>query len=430
MSLQDHISQRIKTSLDLVGVVGFFGDDAATMALIRSSVFEGGNIAGWYNGAGSFSLAKRLSKLSKSLFVDSMLPSPNVDPAALFEDYVTEGPAYRAAHSGTWIPRTGHVARMLEEECAVMKAQVVDGRQTTPIGVTIVDLEDVPQPLMHPKLYRKGAALVALLPIAASIATSVMCFLRGDGFAGGLIVVGMFASGVASITLRSARLTFNHPTAAMGAPAGDGIFTGSHGVIIVKGKENAVNAITRGRLSVQFDSELGYRMLGVSSFLYTVQFITQLLLISQATLYGQLMWLASIAASWLYGTYLSCLDNGQIQRRLLVDSILNKPAMRKYALGTRTSMAVFALRVMKPDNLEKHLDELLPNDTRVWTMWKENVLRALRSGQRLNLRLDAASKADLSNEEFNLLNTLYEDANAADAAYVLESSYARDVKAV
>ena len=57
------------------------------------------------------------------------------------------------------------------------------------------------------------------------------------------------------------------------------------------------------------------------------------------------MFLTSLGCSWLYNSYLSSLDKESIQRRILVNTILQKPDMRKYRLGTRTTMVVFVLLV-------------------------------------------------------------------------------------
>lgn len=423
MSVQEQVTQRVKSSLDSAGVLGFFGGDAATAALFRRAVYENGSFSGWYNTAGSYDIARRLSRLSKSRFSDTVFRGPNVEPATVFEHEVPEGPGYRAAHSGTWIPRTGHVARILEEECAELPAEVVDGRKTTPIGVTIVDLTDVPKAVTHPKLHRKGAALLAFVPIAASVSATIMCFLAEDWFAASTILLGILTSGVSSIALGSGCLTFDHPIAATGSPDGDGILITNREVIIVKGKEDAVNAITRGRFLLQFKSEFGYRLLKASSLLYTLQFLLQLLLVPQATLQGQIMYIASIVISWAYGAYIMSLDNGKIQRKVLMESVLNKPNMRKYALGTRTAMAVFVLLVMKPSNLERHLDELLPNDTAVWKIWKATIIERIRTDHDLRFPLlEAANREDITDDEFDLLNTLFCDAEAAQHAYELESS--------
>lgn len=420
MDLGIPISERLKSSLGSAGVAGFFADDVVTLALVRASVFERRGWAGWCNMPGSYDLSKRLRILSNSKFSDTILTGANVDPSIIFQQDVANGPMYRAAHSGTVLTRTGHVARLLEEECAeLVPVDVSNGRRTTPVGVTIVELHHAPKAITHPKLHHRASNFLAILPVAISGAASVACALEEDWVSFAMIALGMVTSGLASTALGSAMLTFDHPIAASGAPSGDGFLMGNREVVIVKGEEDAVNTITRGRFSLSFKSHGAYNMVGVSSVLFGIQFLAQLLLVPQGTLYGQTMFLGSLAASWLYSSRVAALDNGKIQRKVLIDTILEKPRMRKYVLGTRTSMAVFTLLVLKPDNVERQLDELLPNDTKVWKIWKENVVRRLKSGEKLQSLAsdDVKVHEDLSADELSLLQTLYKDVAAAEQTY-------------
>ncbi|KAG1788881.1 uncharacterized protein HD556DRAFT_1496114 [Suillus plorans] len=150
--------------------------------------------------------------------------------------------------------------------------------------------------------------------------------------------------------LESGKFTFSHPIPAPGTPRGDGLLLADNNIIVLLGQEGAVNSIARGKFSLNFDSETEYRNIGICSSILTMQCIAQLLLIPQATLFGQIMLLASLAVSWAYTPWLSSFDKSEIQRRLLVDVVLKRPLMTKYMLGTRTTMAVFVLLALNPLN--------------------------------------------------------------------------------
>ena len=90
--------------------------------------------------------------------------------------------------------------------------------------------------------------------------------------------ISLIQVGPACWVIGSGELAFTHPKAAPGIPPGDGMLVGESGIIILKGDENAVNSITRGRFSLRFKSEPAYNNIGLASMLLTIQFVAQLLL--------------------------------------------------------------------------------------------------------------------------------------------------------
>lgn len=427
MNIGVPFTDRIKSSLGSAGVVGFFAEDVATLAIMRTTVCEDGKLLAC-NMPGSYDLSKRFRLLANSKFSDTYPTGPNVDPTVVLQDGIADGPMYRAIESGTILTRTSPVARLLLEECAefsVAEGVRSRGRWTTPVGVTIVELHHAPKAISHPTLRTRVSGLMDFLPLAASAAASAACVLKEDWVSFGVISLGVLTSAIASATLSSGVLTFDHPIAASGAPSGDGLLIGDRDVVILKGEEDAVNSVTRSRFSLHFNSEFAYKMLGVSSALYGVQFLAQLLLVPQGTLYGQAMFLGSVAASWLYSSHIASRDNGKVLRRVLMESVLRKPDMRKYILGTRTAMVVFAMLVLKPEDLEKQMNELLPNDTRVWRLWKETILGRLKSGEKLASLKTNTPKLhdDWDMDEISLVRNLFEDAAAAEETYEDEAKY-------
>ncbi|KAG0698696.1 hypothetical protein DFH29DRAFT_940293 [Suillus ampliporus] len=406
-----------KFTLNASGVAGFFGGDEAVSAMATVHVYQGRKWLGWYNSPGSYLVAKRYGQLANSRFWDGLFPGVNTDPATLFELDGWKGPTFQGVQSGSMIPETGHLAALMARECQSRKGIEVQGRKTQPVGVTIIDLHHVPEAIVEPKQLRKYASVFALIPISASIGTCVVCALFQDWYSFSMILLGIIASGISCFVIGSGKFTFYHPDPAPGAPRGDGLLLADNNVIILRGEEGAVNSITRGNFSLHFGSEPEYRNIGICSLLLTTQFIAQLLLIPQGALFGQIMFLTSLAVSWAYNSWLSSLDKEEIQRKLLLDVVLKRPPLTKYMLGTRTAMAVFVLLALKPLHPDKVLDDILPNDTKVWKRWKTTILSRLEDGKEMIFESADWCDENFNEQESTLLKTLCNDAQAAYDGY-------------
>ncbi|KAG2752476.1 hypothetical protein P692DRAFT_20951938 [Suillus brevipes Sb2] len=406
-----------KFTLDASGVAGFFGGDEAVSAMATVHVYQGRKWLGWYNSPGSYLIAKRFGQLANSRFWDGLFPGVNTDPATLFELDVWKGPKFKGVESGSTIPEAGHLASLLVKECQMERGIDVPGRKTQPVGVTIVDLHHVPDATMTPKQLTKYTSAFAFIPMSVSAGTCIACAFFEDWYSFSMILLGMVASGISCFVIGSGKFTFCHPIPSPGAPRGDGLLLTDNNVIVLLGEEGAVNSITRGRFSLNFDSEPEFRNIGMCSLILTTQFIAQLLLIPQATLFGQIMFLASLAVSWVYNSWLSSLDKAEIQRRLLLDVVLERPSMTKYMLGTRTTMAVFVLLALNPSDPAKVLDDILPNDTKVWRRWKSVVLSRLQDGEKMHFQSADWDDGSFNNSDSTLLKTLLGDAQAAYDGY-------------
>ena len=404
-------------TLDTSGVAGVFGGDEAVSAMATVHVYENRQWLGWYNSPGSYQIARQYGRLARSRFFDGFFPGVHTDPATLFELDGWKGPKFRAAHSGTIIEETGHLAALFMKECASREGKVVEGRKTQAVGVTIAELHRVPEPQMYPKRINIYSPVFSSIPISVSIGTCIACGVFEDWYLFSLILLGIFTSGIACLVIGSGKLVFTHPNPAKGSPPGDGILSSDKEIVLLKGAEGAVNSITRGRFSLSFDSEPKYQNIGWCSVLLTIQFIAQLLLVPQGSLFGQVMFVTSLGVSWFYNSWLSSLDREKIQRDILLDSVLEKPILTKYNLGTRTTMVVFVLLVLQPEDPTKILIELLPNDTKVWLEWKETIVRRLLSKKFEFVEADWELDG-FNQEERSLLETLYGDARAAYGGYV------------
>ncbi|KIO00418.1 hypothetical protein M404DRAFT_1003854 [Pisolithus tinctorius Marx 270] len=400
-------------SLDASGVAGVFGGEEAVSAMATVHVYEHRKWLGWYNSPGSYGIAQRYGKLAKSKFFNGLFPGVHADPATLFEFDGWVGPKFRAAHSGTVFDKTPHLAALMMKECAEMPSSLkVKGRESRTVGVTIAELRHIPEPEESPRRSRAFAPIYASVPILVSFITCVMCLLVSDWYSFSMILLGIIVSGVSCLVIGSGKFLFKHPKPAKGSPQGDGILCSDEDIIVLRGEEAAVNSITRGKFSLQFDRDPRYQYIGWCSVLLMIQFIAQLLLIPQGTLFGQMMFVASLAVSWAYNLWLSSIDKEKIQREILM-KILGGPELIKYDLPTWTSMVVFVLLILQAKEPEKVMDFLLPNDTEPWKKWKDAVIDRLKSAKELNF-----NKADWDDKNFNdvdkeLLETLFQDARDA-----------------
>ena len=408
---------RPRFTLDNAGVAAVLGGDEAVSAMATIHVYEKGRGLGWYNSPGSYQIARRYGLLARSRFSDQLSPGVHTDPAKLFELEGWKGPQFKAAHSRTVIEETGYLASLFMKECATLEGKVVEGRKTQSVAVTIAELNHVPPPHMDLKRTNVFTPIFASIPVFFSIGTCVACGVFEDWYSSSMILLGILTGGVCCLAIGSGKLALSYPESAKGSPPGDGILGSDNEFILLKGAEGAVNSITSGRISLSFSSESQFKTIGWCSVLLTIQCIAQLLLIPQGTLFGQIMFIASLGVSWLYNSRISS-PYAKIQRDILFDNVLKKPILTKYVFGTRTGMVAFVLLVLQPEEPIKLLDELLPNDTKVWRKWKKIIARRFRNREKFEF-VDAEWELEgFSEKERDLLKTLHHDASAGYRGYV------------
>ncbi|KAH9847271.1 hypothetical protein C2E23DRAFT_849614 [Lenzites betulinus] len=406
-------------SLDSSGVAGFFGGDGAVQGMGTVHLFRGRRWFGWYNTPGSYEIAKQYGQLANARIWDGLFPGPNRDPAQLFGLDGKHGPRFLAAHSGSVIQRSGHPAYLIARKAQSIERRTPirnSRRATCDYTVTTIDLAHEPPLSIKPSRRRSHLPLLALIPITTSVAACVLCALVADWWCFASIALGILASGVACFAIGSGQLTFTHPSPAVGAPPGDGVLLDDEGIIVLRGREGAVNSLTRGRFCLRFDGEPRYSSIGMCSVGLTLQFLLQLLFIPQGTLFGQVMFVATLGVSWAYNAYLSVLDKEDIQTDILMDVLhLSEPEhIQKFECGTRTAQVVFTALALNSPRPMKLLDELLPNDTPVWQRWKQVLERKLLNGEPFTVvPSDLHAEPAFSDEDRELLRELFMDAQEA-----------------
>lgn len=430
-----------KFSLNSAAVAGFFGGKEAISAMATVHLYKGRRWLGWYNSPGSYTVAKRFGRMANSRFWDGLFPGPNDSPAVSFGLDGQKGPQYVAALSGTEMP-TQHLAYLTMERSKGMKLHKIEGRVTKCCDVAYLAMKHVDYEAPVRPLPLKDA-LLGFIPIAVSVVTCIMSVLVYDGYSSSMILLGIVSSGWTSFVIGKGKLVIKSVTKpAQGVPPGHGILTGGGGVMVIKGEERDVNAITKGSFdletetdSTQIDEEKGtvrkHHDIGVCSLLLMLQFLLQLLLIPQAPLFGQIMFCVSLGVSWAYNSYLSSLEKEKIQTDILFQT-LGEPQMLRFRTGTRTTMAVFVCLLLF-HNVESSSPEVdrgrririlrscLANDTPVWKRWTEKVVDQLLKfddkSEGLPYLEEDDSDLGFSEPDRKLLNALLGDAAAAFRGY-------------
>ncbi|KAI6095442.1 hypothetical protein EDD16DRAFT_37178 [Pisolithus croceorrhizus] len=418
--------------LQSTSVAGLLGGEEATSTVALPQVCDRRRWLGWYNSPGSYVMGRRFRRLAHSATVDVVFDPDgdheagaevvHIDPSLLFEhDGWSKGPVFKGAYSGSFIHETGPLASLLVKKSSKLRGFTIRGRQSQPVIVTVASLKQVPD-LRERITFYPRPPVFAIIPILSSLGTCIACALYGQWYAFSMILLGILARGFACVFIGSGKLIFDHPKPAEGSPSGDGILGYDRELTLLKGEEHVVNSITRGRMFFRFRSKYACYMVEFCSILLIVQAIAQLILIPQSQLFGQLMFLISLAISWTYNVWLSSVDKREVRKEIF-SKVLGEPNLTKFTFPNRVSAVVFLLLALSydrrsPGNLErlkKIMDTQLPTDADVWEIWKETVVKKLRDGQ--ELQFEDSHHSDLSKSDETLLKNLLRDAESAYAAF-------------
>lgn len=422
-----------KFHLDVSGVAGFFGGEEAISAMATVQLYKGRKWLGWYNSPGSYTVAKRYGQIARSRFWNGLFPGVAVDPAVVFGLGGKKGPQYFGAYSGTRIADTGHIGSLVLEMCRNLEAKdlgkgrdnVEPERYRSQMTVTMVELPARHAPAkMIPLELEERSALIAGFPSLFSAGACAATGYFHDWFSFSMILLGMLSTGFSCLAVGSGKHMFTHPVPASTSPPGHGFLLESNkDVVVLLGTEGVVNCVTRGRFLLQYSNEPvpENRIIGVAALLLNVQFLLQLILIPQGTLFGQLLFLSTFAVSWVYNCYLSSIDIDEIQQQILTKQILRaeRKCWRRYTVGSWTAMAVFVLHAIRPPDVRmarKVLDALIPNESADWESWKEVVAQKVV----YNLSVSVFDHTSFDSEievVDGLLQTLYQDAEYVRQSY-------------
>ena len=424
----------LKITFNTAGVAGLFGGEEAISAMATVHLFKGRRWLGWYNSPASYSIAKRFGRVGNSRFWQGFFPGPRDSLDVLLGLDGKQGPRYISALSETEF-NTQHIGYLAMEGSKEVEVTEMMGRLTIPHEVAYLAMRPVARRVPIQPLPLGRRAFYALIAIFSSVVTCVMCALVYDWFSFSTILIGIISGGLATSVIGKGRLVID--SVVRPALPGHGILISEHGIMVIKGDEGDVNTITKGRfnLMTRIPSARSDDFICVCSLILFLQSLFQLLLISQGTLFGQIMFIISVGVSWWYNSYLSSLEKEKIQSELLFQALRN-PQMLRFRLGTRTMMAVFVCLLLFhgvecAETEEKKADEcahrdrilqhFLPNDTRVWWRWREKVVKQLveidDGSDSLPHLVPDMDDSTLSELDKKLLNMLLDDARAAFSGY-------------
>ncbi|KDR74941.1 hypothetical protein GALMADRAFT_211824 [Galerina marginata CBS 339.88] len=426
--------QNSSFTLDIFSIAGFFGGDEVIQAMATLHLYKGRKWRGWYNSPGTYAVAKSFGRMANSRFWRGLFPGTTQDPATAFGMDGKKGPKYLGALSGTEIT-TGHTGYLLAEYVKSLNGLDLrdEGhRITKATSVTVIDVRSVenldnlsaPSSLLH--------LLLSYFTMISSIACAVFSLiLFDDKVCFAAILLGTLIGGISSIIIGFGDLSLQSVfSPAPGSPPGDGVLVGEE-IVVVRGTEANVNAITKGKFHLKLIGSPKYHIIGVCSMLYFLQFITQLFLIPQGSLPGQLMFLTSFAIAWVNNCALASIDKEAIQMDVLAQSV--KMDIKKYKLPSRTMATLFTCLALhrSPEELatspeygdfdpERLLKYMLPNNTTVWQAWRQVVMDVLQSKQPpeyFDTAVNGPKLSGLRSDQKSLLKTLLNDAGVTYKKY-------------
>lgn len=489
-------------TLDVSGIAGFLGASQAISGMESVHFYKYRQFLGFHNTPGSYNTAQHYGKIAQGPMWDGLFPGNNDEPAILLGLDGKPGPKYRSIASGTEIIDIGHVGYILSQFCRWRVERKGPSRnfgirETKPTDVTIVQLREIPPEnvetnaasdegnrnevdpgatngtntntpdatnadagpqnvantrVEYPANIRSSpwTHAVALFASLFSIAGCVVCSVYGEWFAFALILLGIVCNGIACLLIGTAQIFLRHPRPSRHSPPGDGLLDDGEQFIVLKGCEEAINYVVKGRIIVQYgqgpelETRRGFHRIGVSAALLTIQFIAQLFIIPRSRLFGQIIFLSTLAVSWLSNCCLSSINKEELQMRILLhtlpfltpgreDNTLEQQSnFTKFTMPTRTSAVVFAMLCALPmkhfkdrlnskqrvDHIRGALHSSLPKNTPEWDEWMEHV--PIKLEQLLWTRPNSDAMRELASESGGTTTNrdlLQELINDADYAY-------------
>ncbi|KAI6121274.1 hypothetical protein F5141DRAFT_508892 [Pisolithus sp. B1] len=402
-------------SLDTGGMTSFFGGDVAVNAMITIHLVPARRWLGWYNCPGTYEVARRYGRVSDSRFLQGLFPGVPTDLATLLGLEGLKGTKYIGAHNGAVLEETGPFSALLMKHSVHhLETVKIPGRETQALAVTITELQHPPsnQAVLYTPVH---PPIFAIIPILASVGTAVACGVFQDWFSFSMIVLGIFVNGISCIVIGAGEFVFQYPVSHTDVPE-DGILVSDKDreIIVLKGGGDSVRCITQGSATLHFKWR---RWIKWCAILLVLQLIMQILLIPQGTLFGQIMFIGSLASSWAYNLWLSSKNKESVQGDVFVRGVLRSPRFWRYRLGTRTTAVVFMLLALKPKDPGKVLNMLLPNDTLEWLKFKDDILLRIRTNQELRFK-PYFWNASPPEHDKKLMELLFRDAEAAYNGYL------------
>ncbi|KAG1800529.1 uncharacterized protein BJ212DRAFT_1400414, partial [Suillus subaureus] len=279
----------------------------------------------------------------------------------------------------------------------------------------IMDLKKVPTEdnTLPPRSSRYSS-----LPIIASvtsIAACVICASVKDWLSFKMILLGMVSSGITSSIMCTGTITLGRVKPADGVPPGDGMLLLDNRIVILRGNEEDVNAVTKGKLRLKIKG--GVRTLLFCASIALSQVTLQLIYMPSGSLPGQFMFLLSLLVSGGCNLYLSAKEEDVRSSALI--TLLDTPEVTTYQTNSRTTAAVLACLALcwESDTLipANVLRDIVPIRTKPWNALSQILTKNIKDR---NKKFDYRNSDDLDVQEKLLLTELIGDAHAAYDRYI------------
>jgi len=397
------------------GIAVFFGGEAAVSTLALQPMY-GRLWHGWYNAPGCHAI---VWELVKTLLQGPVSSYPERLPLSLGLDG-KEGPKYIASQSGTVMEHTCHLAHVLNNSNWSECTPVGQRFSSTPMQLMIIDIGEVPteDTTLPPRSSRYSS--LSIIASIASIAACAMCARVEDWSSFAMILLGIVSSGVTSFVMSTGKITLTQLSAGDAAPPGDGMLLSDSRIVILRGREEDVNAVTKGKLRLKLKG--GRYTLPLCAFIGLSQATLQLIHMPSASLPGQIMFLLSLLVSGGCNLYLSAKKH-DVQSSALI-ALLNTPKVKTYQTNSRTTAAVLACLALcwksgTPPILV--FQNIVPIQTKPWkallklldkNIEEKNTLFTIGDDD------DDDDDNDLTIEEGQRLEELIGDAQAAYQRYI------------
>ncbi len=394
-------------------------------------------------------MLKRCAPIAHSTFWDSIFPAQGRDPARILGLEAKSGPTFLETSGET--VRTGHpaylIARLAHKLPSAQSSPSIDHA----FHVSIVDLPEEPyespasersaRPLSYAvladlvllrplprshrrshrrqpnrvRLYRDLFAVVFIwaIPAYASTATCILCALARDWWCFVSILIGVYAGAFIRVALGMGRFTVASPDCVQHPQeetdekeegcnhthASEGLLLHARGIIVLRGSKSTLVRLTRGRFHIEFSARMDSIQINIGLSALAIQFLMQLVLIPQGTLFGQLMFVASLAVSSMYNVHLA-MRQDTLQTQYLLDLCgLNQSSFKQTPMKSKAGMAVFACLALRHQPLyapRKLLDELVTANGAVWSRWKGLVAGKLETGEPIEFSQEGEVEASLA----------------------------------
>jgi hypothetical protein len=182
-----------------------------------------------------------------------------------------------------------------------------------------------------------------MVGLCAAFLNTGICAILGlmnDWFAMSIILIGMLINFLFMGTVSSCKITVkkHNIKEPESIPPGHGIFShkDNNMFLAVFGDESSVNGIAKTKLEVGPKRRTSNAKLGLGCIGMYFLFLAQLIIPAQASLMGQIFFLASLLIGWISNAYYSSLDATKAQRQIVKKAC--GAQVVAVLLGNRTSV--------------------------------------------------------------------------------------------